>query len=282
MESINGKHRGILNFKAGGKKFQLSRHLPAADLSFFIEHYWIVSWDLRGQEPYVQEILPYPCVHVVFEKDQSRVFGVEQGKFTRLLENKGRVLGIKFKPGGFYPFVKAPISQFTNASIDFCAVFGVDCAALEDTLLSQDDENEMVKQVEIFLHERLPEQDKNVLVINEIVDYIIAHREITKVDDVVYQFNLNKRTLQRLFRQYVGVSPKWVIKRYRLHEVAERLADSEVVDWPKMVLELGYSDQAHFIKDFKTIVGKTPTEYALHIGTEILTSLSSANPTKNP
>jgi AraC-like DNA-binding protein len=120
----------------------------------------------------------------------------------------------------------------------------------------------MVKLAEKFLRERLPEQDANVRFINEIIDHIIAHREITKVDDVVSQLNLNKRTVQRLFRQYVGVSPKWVIKRYRLHEVAERLAGGEVVDWPTIVVELGYSDQAHFIKDFKTIVGRTPVEYA--------------------
>lgn len=113
---------------------------------------------------------------------------------------------------------------------------------------------------------KFQQQDKNVEVINEIVDCIIAHREITKVDDVVSRLNINKRTLQRLFRQYVGVSPKWVIKRYRLHEVAERLAAGEVVDWPEMVLELGYSDQAHFIKDFKTIVGRTPAEYAKQSG----------------
>ena len=120
----------------------------------------------------------------------------------------------------------------------------------------------MISFAEKFLRERLPEQDKNVRVINEIIDSIIAHREITKVDDIVSRFNLNKRTVQRLFKQYVGVSPKWVINRYRLHEVAERLAGGEVVDWPEIVLELGYSDQAHFIKDFKTIVGRTPAEYA--------------------
>ncbi len=257
-----GKPKGILNFKAGEKKFQLSRHLPAHDLSYFIEHYWIVSWDLRGQEPYVQETLPYPSVHLVIEKDQSRVYGVETGKFARLLENKGRVFGIKFKPGAFYPFVKVPVSRFTNATISFLDVFGVDSKALEEALLTQEGEDEMVKLAEKFLHERLPEQDMNVRFINEIIDYIIAHREITKVDDVVSQLNLNKRTVQRLFRQYVGVSPKWVIKRYRLHEVAERLAGGEVVDWPAIVVELGYSDQAHFIKDFKTIVGRTPVEYA--------------------
>ena len=266
MKSNIGKPRGILNLKAGEKKFQLSRYPPAQDLSFSVERYWIVSWDLRGQEPYVQETLPYPCVNLVIEQDQSRVYGVETGKFARLLENTGRVFGIKFKPGAFYPFVKAPVSQLTNSSISFRDAFGVDSTALEEAILSQEDEREMVVHAESFLRERLPERDKNVGVINEIVDYIIAHREITKVDDFVSQLHLNKRTLQRLFRQYVGVSPKWVIKRYRLHEVAERLAGGEVVDWPGMVVELGYSDQAHFIKDFKAIVGSTPAEYALHIG----------------
>jgi AraC-like DNA-binding protein len=53
-----------------------------------------------------------------------------------------------------------------------------------------------------------------------------------------------------------------VIKRYRLQEAADQVADSEVVDWAKLALDLGYFDQAHFIKDFKTIVGRTPAEYA--------------------
>src|SRR3984893_2759754 len=117
MKTTTGKLRGILNLQAGKKKFSLSRHPPAQDLSFFVEHYWIVSWDLRGQEPYVQETLPYPCIHLVIEKDQSRVYGMGTGKFARLLENKGQVFGIKFKPGAFYPFVKVPISRFTHGSI---------------------------------------------------------------------------------------------------------------------------------------------------------------------
>jgi AraC-like DNA-binding protein len=266
MKSTLGKPRGILNLKAGEKKFSLSRHLPAQDLAFFVERYWIVAWDLRGQEPYTQETLPFPCVNLVFEYNQSRVYGVETGKFARLLENQGRVFGVKFRPGAFYPFVKMPVSQITNDSIAFRDAFGMDSTALEDAILSREDEQEMVGIAESFLRERLPEQDKNVSIINEIVDYIIAHQEITRVDDLVSQFNLNKRTMQRLFRQYVGVSPKWVIKRYRLHEVAERLAEGESVDWTGMVLELGYADQAHFIKDFKAIVGKTPAEYAKHVG----------------
>jgi AraC-like DNA-binding protein len=265
MEPEIGQPRGILNPKAGEKRFQLSRHLPAPDLSFFVEFYWIVSWDLRGQGPYVQETLPHPCVHLVFEKGQSRVFGVITGKFSRLLENEGRVFSVKFKPGAFYPFVKMPVSTFTDTTISLSDAFGGESNALEEAIFACENEEEMTKIAETFLRERHPERDEYVAKINQIVDYIIAHPELTRVDELVGSFDLNKRTLQRLFNQYVGVSPKWVIKRYRLHEVAERLANGEDVDWASMALDLEYFDQAHFIKDFKAIVGKTPAEYARNI-----------------
>ena len=72
---------------------------------------------------------------------------------------------------------------------------------------------------------------------------------------------MSPRTMQRLFRRYVGVSPKWVLQRYRLHEAAERIAAGEQ-DLARLGLDLGYFDQAHFIKDFKSLVGRSPAEYA--------------------
>ncbi|HJU40524.1 MAG TPA: helix-turn-helix domain-containing protein, partial [Tahibacter sp.] len=68
--------------------------------------------------------------------------------------------------------------------------------------------------------------------------------------------------LQRLFGDYVGASPKWVINRYRLHEAVERLAAGDAVDWADLALELGYFDQAHFNRDFKRLVGRAPGAFA--------------------
>jgi AraC-like DNA-binding protein len=73
---------------------------------------------------------------------------------------------------------------------------------------------------------------------------------------------MNKRTLQRLFAKYVGVSPKWVIQRYRLHEAAEQLAAGSSIGQAALAADLGYSDQAHFVRDFKSVVGMTPLAYA--------------------
>jgi AraC-like DNA-binding protein len=66
--------------------------------------------------------------------------------------------------------------------------------------------------------------------------------------------------MQRLFADYVGVSPKWVILRYRIHEALER-AESEV-EWARLAADLGYSDQAHLVRDFTQTVGVSPTAYA--------------------
>src|SRR6202044_2078162 len=75
---------------------------------------------------------------------------------------------------------------------------------------------------------------------------------------------LSERKLQRLFSDYVGVSPKWVMRRARLHEAALRVdADGPAsVDWAALAADLGYADQAHLTRDFTATLGVPPTRYA--------------------
>jgi AraC-like DNA-binding protein len=53
-----------------------------------------------------------------------------------------------------------------------------------------------------------------------------------------------------------------VIRRYRLHEVTERMAAGGPVDWAGLAVELGYADQAHLVRDFTDLFGEPPTYYA--------------------
>lgn len=97
--------------------------------------------------------------------------------------------------------------------------------------------------------------------VNRIVDQVTLEQSIVRVDDITRRARIGRRTLQRLFREYVGVTPKWVIQCYRLHEAADRLASDEDVDLAALALELGYADQAHFARDFRAVVGRTPAAY---------------------
>jgi transcriptional regulator GlxA family with amidase domain len=90
----------------------------------------------------------------------------------------------------------------------------------------------------------------------------IAHEpEITRADRPGRGDQHHTRSLQRLFRQEVGIGSKWAIRIYRLNDVARRVAEAATVDYAALAGELGYSDQAHFTRYFTTVVGTPPTRY---------------------
>jgi AraC-like DNA-binding protein len=97
--------------------------------------------------------------------------------------------------------------------------------------------------------------------VSELVAGIAADRNLTSVEALVQRTGLTKRGLQRLFNEYVGIGPKWVINRYRLHEAIAQLQTGAPVAWTELALALGYFDQAHFIRDFRQLVGRSPAEY---------------------
>src|SRR5437868_12701506 len=118
--------RGILRPADVGAKFELQRFSPSERVAELVEMYWYTRWDLRDQSPYTAEILSFPCVHVVFEKGRSGIFGVVTAKFSRVLERQGRAFGVKFRPGGFYPLVGMPVSALTDGLFPLRDVFGDD------------------------------------------------------------------------------------------------------------------------------------------------------------
>lgn len=259
--SVRQPSMGVLKLRESENNFQLKRYVPSGDIGFFVKHFWVVSWDLSGMNPYSQDVVPNPCVNWVVEHDKTAIYGIAKYKYSKLLQGKGRVFGAKFKPGAFYPFVNATVSSLTGSSIDVRTVFGADAQTMAHEILAQEEEEAMVELAERIIRPKLPERDENIEVINRMIDRIAEDREITKVDDICERAGVNKRKLQRLFDQYVGVNPKWVIKLYRLQNAAATIDNGEHHDWLQLSIDLGYYDQSHFIKDFKSIIGKTPDEY---------------------
>jgi transcriptional regulator GlxA family with amidase domain len=96
----------------------------------------------------------------------------------------------------------------------------------------------------------------------ELADLIASDRSIRRVDELADSAGLSVRQLQRRFADHVGVSPKWVIRRYRLYDAAEQAARTHDVDWAALAVDLGYADQAHLSRDFADAVGQASQRYA--------------------
>ncbi|UJW34983.1 helix-turn-helix domain-containing protein [Saccharothrix sp. AJ9571] len=232
-------------------KFQrLSFPRPSPALARYVDRFWVVSWDY--DEPYRQLIVPRPNVHLVFNRSGGAyVNGVWSGHRIKVLEGSDGVFGVAFRPGCFRPFLGRSVSELTDTTVDASTVFHGEVP-----------DSPSVAAVEEFLLAQRPAADARADLAVDAVNLIIAKPEITRVALLADALGMNARALQRLFAEHVGIGPKWVIRRYRLHEVTERLSAGSVVDWAALAAELGYADQAHFTRDFKSMFGESPTHYA--------------------
>lgn len=256
-----GQARGVLRPAFSEGEFQHHRQFPSPALANLVEHYWYVAWDLRGLPAQEQATLPHPNVHLVVENGQARIYGIHSGRFMRTLQGQDRVFGIKFKPGGFYPFYRQAVAQLGNTSIDVSACFGKDGADFCAQILAADDVQTMCTAAEAFLLRHQTPADAQIERISTWMAQIEQDRNIVAVEDVMAIAGIDKRSLQRLFQKYVGIGPKWVIQRYRLHEAVAQVQAGKTLSWTALALELGYFDQAHFVRDFRQLVGMTPGEY---------------------
>lgn len=268
---------GVLHRHFPPDQFQVSAHVPASPLTAFVQYYWWVRWDLRGQPPFHQENLPHPNVHLVFDPGKTYVVGVIKGKFDTVLREKSQAFGVRFRPGGFYPFYRQPVASLTGRTLSLEALFGVETLPLEQAVLSETTVEPMIEIVEKLLLPRLPEPDPKVDLVSAIVEMITRERMVTRVEEIAVAFEMKPRTLQQLFHQYVGVSPKWVIQRARMHDTAEMIVAGGSIDWTALALKLGYFDQAHFIKAFKTLMGVTPADYVRQIHSQSTANTNEEN-----
>jgi AraC-like DNA-binding protein len=226
-----------------------------------VDFVWVLHWDLRGKQPHDQTILPHPNVNLGFEATGAGIFGVDRKLFTRTLSGQGRALGIRFRPGGFRPFWHAPVAQLTDRVIPAIQVFGHAAEHTRKLIMDADTDGEMIDPAEGLLTAVLPERDPATDQAAELVALITSDPGLRRVDQLAEVSGQSARSLQRLFADYVGVTPKWVMRRARLHEAALRADSGDLVDWAQLAADLGYADQAHLTRDFTTTLGVSPTRY---------------------
>lgn len=252
--------RGLLHRATSFRHFELVRLAASADFQPFIENFWLVIWDL--DEPYTQENLPHPSQHLVIDPvGGTGIFGLQRAKFTYTLNGTGAVIGTKFRPGMFRGFLGRPMHEITDRTLPVRDVFPTDDTALDEQFSALNDPTAMADIIEGFLRPRLPGPDPRAEEAQRLVALVEASRDMFTVAALAKLAGVTPRSLQRLFEDYIGVGPKWVIDRYRMIEAVEALNRDEETSLTALAHALGYFDQAHFSKAFVALTGKPPSFY---------------------
>src|SRR3984885_13703540 len=135
---------GVLHAAAAATRFTLHRYPPPEDLALFVDFCWAIRWDLRGQPPHEQQILPHPNVNLAFEAGGPSVYGVDRKIFTRRLSGAGKALGIRFRPGGFRPFYSKPIFSLNDRVVPASGLLGTAADEANKVVMAADADDEMI------------------------------------------------------------------------------------------------------------------------------------------
>lgn len=242
-----------------GRSFELDSAAPSRTFGELVDRYWMVRWNRSGQAPFRQEILPHPSVNLVFEPDGARIWGVVTRRQERQLEGSGWALGAKLNPGVFTVISGVSAAAITDGSMALSDLLGDGTPVLEITNAAPE-MRDGIDAIESALRRYLGVDDPSLQLLQSVFADMQTAPADARVADVARRAHVAPRTLQKLFRRYVGVGPKWALTRLRIHRALERLSTSPPA-WTELALELGYYDHAHFIRDFRLVVGRSPSQF---------------------
>lgn len=254
---------------ATGRTPPIVRFAPRPDLAEVVRRFWLPRWRLAPEEVSIQRVLQYPVCLLVVSQDYARLVGPSTGLSTQRLSGSGWAVGTMLQPAAGALLLQGPVNDVTDGGVDLDQVPGIDGVELTEevrTLIGEHPDEPSRQRAAVEATERallqlLPLDPESHLV-NAVVDYVERDSSVQRVGQVCDKFALTERTLQRITAKRLGLSPKWLVQRRRLHEAAERLSGTQRPDLARVASELGYADQAHFGRDFRAVTGLTPGRFA--------------------
>lgn len=263
-------------------RFMLSlSHIPGPPLNEFVELFWLYEgFPPRSHQK--ERLMPDGSVELVInlKEDETRVYDRETLSLSSRLSGtsvcgphsrffvidtaeQDTVIGIHFKPGGVFPFLKLPAEELHNLHVSLGDLWGREAELLRERLL-ETASPEMKFQV---MEECLLAQAFKPLERHRAINYALGlFRNIHTppvMADVSDQIGISSRRFIQLFSDQVGLTPKLFCRVRRFQRVLHTIRLGTELDWAQIAADCGYYDQAHFIHDFKAFSGINPTTYSL-------------------
>ena len=177
---------------------------------------------------------------------------------------KNTMLGVRFFPHASAFFLDEKIEVFNNKVVDFGDVSGRTVKNLHTQLLETLGVDNRIKLIEEFLLHRLAISEKRykkIAVVHDIMHELRREDFFDNIQNVASRYGITSRYLQKIFLQYTGLTPKLYSKINRFQNSLQRIGQKDA-SLTSIAYDCGYFDQSHFIKEFKSFTGITPSGYS--------------------
>ena len=251
---------------------------PAAPLADFVDLLWLYEgYDVPHER---ERLLPDGTVELVINlaEDRIRVYdphdpekpstipgcvvsGPRSEFFIIDTAGEASTVGVHFKAGGAFPFFRVPPAEMINQSVALDCLWGDESTFLRERLLDATTPEERLRILEYCLLEQLFKPLERHPVGNFALQQICRPLPPPAMSQIVDRTGFSQRRFIQLFSDEVGLTPKLFSRVRRFQRVIRTAHSLGEINWTQVALDCGYYDQAHFIHDFQSFAGITPSEY---------------------
>lgn len=271
--------KGHLN--PGASYVHLDRFELGDGLSDLVRHVWVGRWAVPGGEVRPQRVLTYPALNAAIMPGLAALHGPDSRVQVRELRGTSWVVGILFRPaagplltatdpvelvGSSEPLPAAPAGPLEEIMTDAgrASGDGDGGGGGRDTgdWIEQDrierDRGELVRVLRAWLRPAAARVDDRGLLVNEACRLAEEDPALTRAADLAARLGVSPRSLERLVRAHIGLTPKWLIECRRLQHAATTLYGSPAADLSALAADLGYTDYPHFFRQYQRVLGESP------------------------
>lgn len=237
-----------------------TRVAPEGAAARLVVHYWVPEWRIEPGRVSRQHVIGYPACNVVIADGAMIVSGPTTRRSHRDLAGSGWAVGAMLRPAAVAAVAGDP-AALRDAET---RIEAPEAVAAVTAAMDADDEHRIPRACRAlgdWIALRVGEPSAEALLANELVRIVDGDSEVLRVADAAQRLGVSERTVTRLARRFVGVAPAAIIRRRRLQEAAEQLRGDPGIPLAEIAARHGYADQSHLSRDFRAVLGFTPTGY---------------------
>lgn len=252
---------------------------PSNILADNIKHYWVLEINQK-EAPVKERVIPTGNIELMFhyyntfiteneilQKQQSRslISGISNTYSDVRTNGHAGVIAVTFYPWGASNFFKFPLSEVANSFTNLADIYSKHIKQVEEQLVNCLSLEQRIIVIEQFLVQHLkPTNCFDDKFIKQSIQLINKSKGLINTSDLSSLLNVSAKSLERKFSMFLGQTPKQYLKIMRFQEALKLLYSQSEGNLTDLAYNLGYFDQAHFIKDFKQMAGYTPKEYLVN------------------
>ena len=229
----------------------------------------------------IERVVPTGHVFVLFELDgierhtfdnntlkpnakfrHAWISGIHRNYISISAHENSEMFVIQFKAFGAYPYLHLPMAQIADQVVPGQDILDGELLLLRQSLLRAPSSADKFAVAEDWLMSRL---DESLAVPDAIVDVVnhLQAQPASKLKEIVESYAGTQKHLIDQFKKYIGLTPKQYQRVLRFNDVFVQMQNDQFLSWSDIAHRCGYSDQSHFIREFKHFSGFNPESFLL-------------------